>query len=451
MRTAALLLILTTQLVVDSGRADADRPNILVILADDLGYSDLTCCGSQDMRTPNIDRLFARGMKFENFYANCPVCSPTRAALLSGRYQELVGVPGVIRTHTENSWGYLSPNTIMLPKLASEAGYHTAIVGKWHLGLESPNTPMERGFQHFHGFLGDMMDDYYNHRRHGNNYMYHDNQEIDPEGHATDLFTQWSIDYVNSRKTEDSPFLLYLAYNAPHTPIQPPQEWEELVLKREPGINPKRAKLVALIEHMDHGIGKLLAAMDANRQTNNTIVVFTSDNGGQLSAGANNGPLRDGKQSVYEGGLKVPTAIVWPNKIKAGTTSKLRTLSMDILPTLFDATDINIPYTIEGRSFLSTLIGETQQSLREQLFFCRREGGLQYGGKTIEAVIEWPWKLLQNSPWQPLELYNLELDPQETNNLAAKNRGMVNRLNSAMRLQLQRGGQIPWQQPKSGQ
>ncbi|MEO2025635.1 MAG: sulfatase-like hydrolase/transferase, partial [Fuerstiella sp.] len=180
--------------------AETDRPNMLVILADDLGYGDLACRGARDMRTPNLDRVFAQGMEFTNFYANCPVCSPTRAALLSGRYQELVGVPGVIRTHPNNNWGYLNPTATMLPKVAQDNGYHTALVGKWHLGLESPNTPIERGFDHLHGFLGDMMDDYYNHRRHGNNYMYHDRTEIDPQGHATDLFSQWSIDYLNSRK-----------------------------------------------------------------------------------------------------------------------------------------------------------------------------------------------------------------------------------------------------------
>ena len=425
------------------------RPNMLVILADDLGYGDLTCYGAKDLRTPNIDALVAAGMKFENFYANCPVCSPTRAALLTGRYQELVGVPGVIRTHAENSWGYLDPNATLLPKLAADSGYHTAIIGKWHLGLDSPNTPLERGFHHFHGFLGDMMDDYYNHRRHGNNYMYNDRQEIDPQGHATDLFTEWSIDYLNARKSESNLFLLYLAYNAPHTPIQPPLEWEDKVLQREQGIDPGRAKLVALIEHMDDGIGQVIAALHANGQFENTIIVFTSDNGGQLNMGANNGPLRDGKQSVYEGGLKVPTAVVWPDKIKAGSHSQVRALSMDILPTLFDAAGIAIPQAIEGRSFLPTLTGIPQPSLREQLFFCRREGGLQYGGKTIEAVIEWPWKLLQNSPWQPLELYNLETDPLEETDLASKNKNVVNRLNAAMRLQLQQGGRVPWQSPNS--
>lgn len=445
-----LFLIIAAAFVATSATAADARPNILVILADDLGYGDLACCGAKDMKTPHLDAFFSRGMRFNNFYANCPVCSPTRAALLSGRYQELVGVPGVIRTHPENNWGYLDPGTKLLTNVAKDAGYHTAIVGKWHLGLESPNTPPDRGFDHFHGFLGDMMDDYYHHKRHGNDYMYHDRKQIFPEGHATDLFTDWAIDYLESRRDASNPFLLYLAYNAPHTPIQPPKDWEEKVMSREQGISPQRAKLVALIEHLDDGIGKVLAALKATGQAGNTIVVFTSDNGGQLSVGANNGPLRDGKQSVYEGGLKVPTAVVWPGHVQAGAVSDFRAMSMDILPTAFAAADVKIPEAmkIEGRSFLPSLRGEQQTALRQRMFFCRREGGLRYGGKTIEAVIEGPWKLLQNSPWQPLELYNLNEDPREENNLVEKNRRMLNTLNAALRIQLQRGGQVPWQKPE---
>ena len=435
---------------VSSTALGESRPNILVILADDLGYGDLACCGAKDMKTPHLDAFFSRGMKFTDFYANCPVCSPTRAALLSGRYQELVGVPGVIRTHPENSWGYLDPNATLLTSVAQDAGYHTAIVGKWHLGLESPNTPTDRGFDHFHGFLGDMMDDYYHHKRHGNDYMYRNREQIFPEGHATDLFTNWAIEYLESRKDSSDPFLLYLAYNAPHTPIQPPKDWEQKVVAREDGIDPQRAKLVALIEHMDDGIGKVLGALKSTGHASNTIVVFTSDNGGQLNVGANNGPLRDGKQSVYEGGLKVPTAVVWPGKIQAGSVSDFRAMSMDILPTAFHAAGVEIPDSlrVDGRSFLPTLRSKEQPPLRKQMFFCRREGGLRYGGKTIEAVIEGPWKLLHNSPWEPLELYNLKNDPLEENNLAEKNRKMLNSLNAAMRRQLQRGGMIPWQKLK---
>ncbi len=181
--------------------------------------------GLPTCRTPHIDSLVAAGMRFDTFYANCSVCSPTRASLLSGRYPELVGVPGVIRTHAENSWGYLARDAVLLPAVLHARGYATAMVGKWHLGLETPNLPNDRGFAWFRGYLGDMMDDYYTHRRHGINYMRSDTQEIDPQGHATDLFTMWTCQYLHRAAEKDQPFLLYLAYNAPHDPIQPPDEW----------------------------------------------------------------------------------------------------------------------------------------------------------------------------------------------------------------------------------
>jgi len=425
----------------------SERPNLLVILADDLGFADLQCCGSTDMRTPHLNSLFQSGMTFTNAYANCPVCSPTRAALLSGRYQEVVGVPGVIRTHPDDSWGYLNPNVELLPLVAQRDGYHTAMIGKWHLGLQSPNIPTERGFDVFRGFLGDMMDDYYHHRRHDINYMRHGTDVIDPQGHATDLFSDWAVEFLDEQQGKEEPFLLYLAYNAPHTPIQPPDEWVQQVLERSPGILPARAKLVALIEHMDGGIGKVMAALKRSKKLDNTIVVFTSDNGGQLEVGANNGPLRDGKQSVYEGGLRVPMCVVWPDRVQAGTRSVFQTMSMDILPTLLEAARVKTADDLDGKSFRPTLLGETQPELRTQWLFTRREGGLRYGGKTIEAIREADWKLLQNSPFEPLELYNLAADPYEENNLAAKNPAVVNRLDAALRLHLQRGGSIPWQSP----
>lgn len=423
------------------------KPNLLVILADDLGYGDLEICGAKDMKTPHLNRLFRSGMQFTNFYANCPVCSPTRAALLSGRYQEAVGVPGVIRTHPENSWGYLNPDVPLLPALAQNSGYHTSIIGKWHLGLESPNTPNERGFDFFHGFLGDMMDDYYNHRRHGNNYMYENGTQIDPQGHATDLFTEWTMDYLNQRQKDDPPFLLYLAYNAPHTPIQPPDDWLAKVKARQPELSEDRAALVALIEHMDDGVGQVMKTLESTGLATNTIVVFTSDNGGQLNVGANNGSLRDGKQSVYEGGLKVPTAVVWPEKIEEGSKSEFMAMSMDLLPTFFDAAKLDVPRSIDGRSFLPTLKGMPQERLRDRMFFSRREGGLRYGGKTVEAVIAGDWKLLQNSPFAALELYNLKQDPSESKNLAATSAKRMNQLNALLRRQIQKQGQVPWQKP----
>lgn len=427
--------------------AAKERPNLVVILADDLGYGDLSSYGATDLQSPHIDALMSRGMRFLNFYANCPVCSPTRAALLSGRYPEMVGVPGVIRTHAADSWGWLAPDSVLLSEVLGRSGYHTALVGKWHLGLESPNTPTERGFDHFHGFLGDMMDDYYDHRRHGRNYMRLNTTQIDPPGHATDLFTEWAVDYIRSRRGKGKPFFLYLAYNAPHTPIQPPDDWLARVRERERSISEERARLVALIEHMDDGIGKVVAALEDSGARDSTIVVFTSDNGGQLNVGANNGPLRDGKQSVYEGGLKVPTCLVWPGHVSPAE-SEYHAMSMDILPTLLDAVGIDIPHAVAGRSFLPTLRGQQQPPLRDVWFFARREGNTRYGGKTIEAVRSGPWKLLQNSPFEPLELYNLTEDPRETNDLSNSHREKFNELSAMLRRQIQKYGQVPWQAPQ---
>lgn len=448
--THAFVLLIGALLCLPTASAatpDA-KPNIIVILADDLGYGDLSSYGATDLKTPHIDALIGRGMRFDFFYANCPVCSPTRAALLSGRYQELVGVPGVIRTHADNSWGYLDPKAILLPMMLKQAGYQTGIVGKWHLGLESPNLPNERGFDEFHGFLGDMMDDYFTHRRHGINYMRHNDQTIDPQGHATDLFTQWSCDYIRRCADSGQPFFLYLAYNAPHTPIQPPDEWLRRVQQREPNITPIRAKLVALIEHLDAGVGRVLDTLRATNQADRTIVFFTSDNGGQLDAGAHNGKLRDGKQSMYEGGLRVPAGVTWPGRIEAGSHGTGNWLTMDIFPTVCQLVGVPISHAIDGQSFLPMLLGKPQQVPQRDLFFHRREGGLRYAGLTIEAVQRGDWKLLRNSPFEPFELYNLKTDPLETTNQLDQQPRIYHELAAALRRQNQRGGAVPWQPPR---
>lgn len=445
LRTWLQLIALAALLVSAPFALAADRPHIVVILADDLGYGDLGCYGAADMRTPHIDGLAASGMRFDHFYANCTVCSPTRAALLTGRYPELVGVPGVIRTHADNNWGHLAPDAVLLPSVLKKAGYHTAIVGKWHLGLESPNTPTERGFDTFRGFLGDMMDDYVTHRRHGINYMRHNEREVDPPGHATDLFTQWAIEYLDERAKAGGPFMLYLAYNAPHTPIQPPDEWVRRVKQREPDMPERRAKLVALIEHMDHGIGQVLAKLESTGLAANTLVVFTSDNGGQSDVGANNGPFRGGKQDLYEGGIRVPTIAAWPGRIKPEARSDRVLITMDLFPTLCDAAGVKVDHAIDGVSFLPTIRGEAQPVVDRDLFFCRREGGERYMGLTIQAIRRGDWKLLQNSPFKPFELYNLKDDPMETTDLAGRERGRYAELAAAMRRQLQRYGAVPWQ------
>ena len=420
----------------------SDRPNILVILLDDLGYGDLSSYGAHDLHTPHIDALVSAGMRWNNFYANCPVCSPTRASLLTGRYPDMVGVPGVIRTHQEESWGYLSPAAVLLPRLLKPAGYHTALVGKWHLGLGSPNLPNERGFDHFHGFLGDMMDDYYTHRRFGKNYMRRNDTEIDPPGHATDLFSDWAIDYLDSRADAAEPFFLYLAYNAPHTPIQPPKEWLEKVTERERNISPERAKIVALIEHLDQGIGRVMQALEDNGLRQDTLVILASDNGGQLSVEGNNGCLRGGKEDMYEGGLRVPMCAAWPGQISAGTRTDQVGLTMDLFATLCDAAGVRVAHNIDGVSLLPVLKDPTHPLAERFLFWVRREGHI-YGGKSYHAARCGPWKLLQNSPYEPLQLFNLESDPLESKPFGREH-GQYKKLFTALLNHINRAGAIPW-------
>ena len=445
------ILLLTSCLFVFATQAAtaAERPNILLIFTDDQGYGDVSTYHESDVRTPNIDGIANNGMLFTNMRANCTVCSPSRAALLTGRYPDRVGVPGVIRTHPENSWGYLDPGVPTIADELDDAGYHTAIIGKWHLGLDSPNTPNDRGFDFFHGFLGDMMDSYTNHRRHGNNYMRRNAEEIDPPGHATDLFSDWAAAYLRERANKtDQPFFLYLAYNAPHFPIEPPAEWLERVKQRAPQLDEKRAKNVAFVEHLDAGIGRVLAVLKETGLERDTLVVFTADNGGSLPHAQNNDPWRDGKQSHYDGGLRVPFMARWPGHIEAGSKCDYTGLVFDLFPTFVELSGGKPAEELDAVSLVPLLAGEPITGERE-LYFTRREGGRFYGGKTYEAIIRGQWKLLQNNPYSPLELYNLKDDPYETNDLAKVNVKIVNELSAALRAHIQRGGSTPWQEPAS--
>ncbi len=447
-------LALAASLAVSSssyGASAPSKPNLLLILTDDHGWGDVSLYERRDVQTPNIDRLAAEGMLFTRMRANCTVCSPTRAAILTGRYADRVGVPGVIRTQRENSWGFLAPGVPTLANHLRTAGYTTAIVGKWHLGLESPNTPNERGFDFFHGFLGDMMDSFITHRRHGNNYMRRNGEEIDPEGHATDLFSDWSADYLRERAKDRRPFFLYLAYNAPHFPIQPPAAWLERVKQRAPEMSEKRAMNVAFVEHLDDGIGRVLAALSETGLERNTLVVFTADNGGSLPHAQSNHPWRDGKQSHYDGGLRVPFAARWPGVVAAGSRSDYAGLTFDAGATFLEAAGVARPVELDAVSLLPILRGEAPVATDKprELYFVRREGGPAYGGKAYEALIRGDWKLLQNNPYSPLELYNLKDDPHEQKNLIKQQPRIARELEAALRAHIQRGGETPWQAPRS--
>lgn len=426
--------------------AEPKRPNFLIIYTDDLGYGDVSTYHDSDVATPNIDKLATEGMTFTQMRANCTVCSPSRAALLTGRYPDLVGVPGVIRTKPDNSWGFLKQGVPTLADELKKQGYATACIGKWHLGLESPNTPNERGFDHFHGFLGDMMDSYITHRREGNNYMRYNDREIDPEGHATDLFAQWAHQYICTRGAKkEEPFFLYLAFNAPHFPIEPPKEYLDAVKKAKPELDDKRAKNVAFVQHLDDAVAKVLKALDTFGLAENTVVYFGSDNGGSLPHAQNNDPWRDGKQSHYDGGLKVPFFVRWPGHIQPGSTSDYQGMNFDVFPTFVELAGGTPAADLNAVSLVPLFDGKPMSRKSRDLYFVRREGGQRYGGKAYQAIIRDGWKLMQNDPYLPLELYNLNEDPQEQNDLAKSNRQKFRELQQAMQKQIQAAGSVPWQ------
>ena len=421
-----------------------NKPNIIVILVDDLGYSDLSSYGGKDIRTPAIDSLMESGLRFNQFYSNCTVCTPTRASLMTGRYPDLVGAPGVIRQRKESSWGYFRPTGPTLPELLKKAGYHTGMVGKWHLGFESPNIPNDRGFDFFHGFLADMMDDYWTHLRGGVNWMRRNKEMVNPKGHATEVFTRWAIDYIKEHAADKKrPFFLYLAYNAPHFPIQPPEDWLEKVQKREPQLDKKRATNVAFVEHMDHEIGKFLGAVKDIGIAEDTLIVFSSDNGGSLPHGALNGDLRGGKQDHWEGGIRVSTCAVWPGVITPGRSNELG-ITMDLLPTLCEIAGMKVTHEIDGKSLAPIWLQGAKGDPNRTLIWVRREGNRRYQGRAYYAIRRGDWKLLQNTAFEPMQLVNLTNDPKEANP-SPPNGKVANELTRALMGHILKAGQIPWQ------
>ncbi len=444
---AILLMVVSCELTSQASMSHTETPpptNILCILVDDLGYGDLSIQGAEDMRTPHIDQLARQGMSFTQFYANCTVCSPSRASLLTGRYPDMVGVPGVIRQFENNSWGYLSEEAILIPELLNGRGYHTAIIGKWHLGFKKPNTPNDRGFDYFKGFLGDMMDDYWTHLRGGVNWMRLNKEEIEPRGHATNLFTDWTLEYLKERAGDKQAFFLYLAYNAPHFPIQPPDEFLVRVVEREPELDQKRARNVAFVEHLDSQVGRVMEYLETSGLIDNTLVVFTSDNGGALRYAQSNGKLRGGKQDMFEGGIKVPAFMVWKDRIPPGSQSEQLTLLMDLFPTFADVAGAKVEGKIDGVSFLPILKGEESHEPERTVYWVRREGG-DYGGQAYYAARRGNYKILQNTPYEPFQFFNLGDDPYEKDPLQISDSEKYKSLRTDLRKHIQQSGRIPWQ------
>ena len=421
--------------------ARCGKPNVLVILADDLGYGDLSCYGAADIQTPHIDALMKAGKRFTHFRSNCCVCAPTRAALLTGRYPEFVGVPGVIRTFDKQNWGYLLPGCQMLPDLFRANGWATSLIGKWHLGLEEGSLPNERGFNRFRGFLGDMMDDYWTHLRHGINYMRQDRETIEPKGHATELFTQWAQEEIVQADKADEPFFLYLAYNAPHAPIQPPEEWLARAQKRLGGtVSDKRVRMAAFVEHLDDGVGRVLQTLKERGLERDTLVVFSSDNGGDLRYGSSNGAWRSGKTHMYEGGVTVPASFTWKGRIAPGLIGQ-EMVTMDILPTVMELCRMRVPERLDGRSCARLLAGDATEADGRPVFHMWREGF------TTEAMRYGDWKLVRDRDNLPWELYNLRDDPGETRDLAAAKPDQLREMRRVMEAHMTRAYGVPWTRP----
>ena len=429
----------------------AKRPNIIVILTDDLGYGDLSCTYSSDMRTPNLDMFFNEGVRMDNFYSNASLSSPARASLLTGRYCDMVGVQGVIRNESPdsycNNFGHLTPDVVVMPQLLKAHGYATALIGKWHLGYTSPNIPNERGFDLFKGILGGMMDDYYTHTRMGFPAL-RINNDVSPkvEGHISDILSDWAIDFTREQYAMGKPYFLYLAYNAPHVPLDAPGDWIEKVKQREPGISETRAKLVALIEHLDSGIGRLFDYLKQSGQWDNTLIVFTSDNGGFLGSEANNGPYRGYKSSMYEGGLRIPAAFFLKGRIEKRRSTHMAQL-MDIFPTVCDLLDISPGTKIDGISILPALEGKEQKTDDRFFWFMIREMG-KGGNKLQTAIRKGPYKLLQNYASEPYELYDLASDSGEEHPLPIKPKDKIyQELYLQMRIRIACAGAVPWNLP----
>lgn len=384
--------------------AAESRPNVIVILADDLGYGDTSLFDGW-VKTPQIERLASEGLTFTDFHSNSSVCSPTRAALLTGRYQQRVGIVDVITRHLDTPG--LDPSELTIPRLLKQNGYRTALFGKWHLGVELRQNPIRHGFDQFVGYLNGAAD-YHNHRD-----WYNGLQRTDIKGYTTHLITDHAVRFIKENK--DTAFFLYVAHEAVHLPFQTPDDTLENRPKRkltpQEMWDPKRIrpKYKIMLEEMDKGIGQILDTVRSEGLAENTFLFFFSDNGA-IGAGGSNKPFRGGKFSNYEGGHRVPAIAWWPGKIKAGSTSDQLLVGMDLLPTIMDIVGIELPKQrkLDGISFKDHLLDQADMPERRVFF--------GYEPKLGTAMRDGPWKM--QTKGDVVELYDLSKDIKETTNVA---------------------------------
>jgi arylsulfatase A-like enzyme len=398
--------------------ADAPRPNIVLIVADDVGYGDIGFQGRQDIPTPHIDSIASGGVRFTDGYVSAPVCSPSRAGLLTARYQQRFGHefnPGP-RQHDDVAEGALPLGEHTIGDALKEAGYATAAVGKWHLGNSKRFRPLERGFDYYYGFLGA------NHpyiAEPGAAPIFRNNKKVETPARLTKSFGDEAARYI--WRQSDRPFFLYLAFSAAHTPLQPDQKH---LAKFAAIADSKRRAYAALVSEMDDAVGEVLDAIRTSGKESNTLVIFFSDNGGpQNSNGSSNAPLRGDKITLWEGGIRVPMAVKWNGSIPAGGVYRQPVISMDLAATAAVAAGAKLgdaDRPIDGVNLLPHLTGRIDAAPHDAL--CWRFG-------TQHAVRQGDWKLLQFEN-QPARLYDLKADVGEKEDLAEKHPRIVDQLHA---------------------
>ncbi len=409
----------------------AAKPNVLVIIADDLGYNDVGFQGAKDIPTPHLDKLAARSLRCTNGYVSHPFCSPSRAGIMTGRYQHRFGHENNPAWLPESTTAGLPLSETTFPSLMKQAGYTTGAVGKWHLGAHPQFHPNKRGFDEYFGVLGGGHV-YFPDGKGGAEYQLplNRNGKDEPQTkYLTDHFGDEAAAFVARHAGESKPWMLYLAFNAPHTPLQAPQEW----IAKFSGIADKNRQIyAAMVAVMDAAIGTVLSKLDDTKQAENTLIYFVSDNGGphlssrKLTDFADNTPLRGAKGAIYEGGVRVPFLVSWPAKIKAGTYDQ-PVIALDFLPTALAAADSTTltPKNLDGVNLLPFLTGEKSGAPHETLFW--RSGGP--GGNN--AVRRGSMKLVRRSKAEP-ELYDLAADVGESKNLAAEKPEVVKEFTAAI-------------------
>ncbi|MEE2676021.1 MAG: sulfatase-like hydrolase/transferase [Planctomycetota bacterium] len=388
----------------------AEKPNIIIILTDDQGYADVSYNphSPPEVSTPNIDALAHSSIICTQGYTSGHVCSPTRAGLMTGRYQQRFGI------YTAGEGGSGVPlDEVFIPQRLKAADYVSGAFGKWHLGLTEKYHAMNRGFDEFYGFMGRGAHPYFDHSD-LNHPIYRGLKPIKEEGYLTTRITEEAVGFIDRHK--DERFFLYVAYNAVHSPPEAPEKDIKKVTGDE-----TRDILMAMIKHLDAGVGMIVNRLKKHAIFDNTLLVFLTDNGGSNAMHANNSPLRGYKQMDYEGGIHVPFIVSWPAQLRGGQKCHVPMWSIDLFATALDASGLPMPTDnpLDGKSILPVLKGETE-SLHDEMYWS--SGGIK--GKW--AIRSGPWKLVSEKA--RTELFNLEKDLSETTDLALKYPQVVSKL-----------------------